>query len=463
MLRIVEVATPRLVISAPQGKSGKTIATLAIELALIKRGLRVQPFKIGPDFIDPTYHTAITHRPCRNLDMYLHGPEKILERFAQYAQDADIAVIEGVFGLYDSVDGVSEFGSTSQIAKILKAPVVVVVNAERATTSIAAVLRGLAEFDARTRIRGVVLTNVASERQFKKIARAVEAYCRNVEVVGYIKRSREIAEAFAYRHLGLVPVPERERNLLAVLEKCAKIDVDKVVEIAREAEPLRVLMMQEPEPKHNVSVGLIVGRAFTFYYPELLERCLAYASRVVLVDPEVDAELPQVDLLIIGGGFPEELAEELEKNRPLRYSIKKFAEKGGVIYAECGGLMYLTETILTLRNEEYEMCGIFNAYTVMLSRPVGHGYVYAEVIADCPPFRKGILLRGHEFHHSKIILRDSEVKLCLRLLRGRGIGDGRDGLLKWRTYAQYMHVHPDTYDVVRVLIMNVLSSKCQDK
>ncbi len=459
MIKVVEVSTPRVVIAAPHGKCGKTIATLAIELALVRRGFRVQPFKVGPDFIDPTYHTSVTRRPCRNLDMYLHGPEKILERFARYAYDADVAVVEGVFGLYDSVDGVSEFGSTAQIAKILRAPVILVVNAERATTSIAAVLKGLKDFDRTVRIRGLVLTNIASEKQLEKIVRAVETYCSDIEIVGYVRRSVDIAEIFSYRHLGLIPVPERESDLANVLTEHARVDVDKILKIASEAEPLRIPLAWGEELRYNVSIGIVMGRAFTFYYPELIERCLTYSNKVVLIDPETEGELPQLDILIIGGGFPEELAKELEKNRPLRSSIRKFAEKGGTIYAECGGLMYLTDRILTLRNEEYQMCGIFDAYTVMLSRPVGHGYVKAEVIMSCPPFQQGLQLRGHEFHHSKVILRDPEIRLCLRMLRGKGIGDGRDGLLKWNTYAQYMHIHPDTYDVIRGLIRHVLSNK----
>ncbi len=460
-MRLTEVNVPRLVISAPQGKTGKTLVTVTLILKLIERGLRVQVFKVGPDFIDPTYHSAASGRPCRNLDMYLHGPEKVLERFIRYSQDADLCIIEGVFGLYDSVDGLSEFGCTAQIAKILRAPVILVLNAERATRSLVAIVRGLRNFDNLVNIRGVILTNVSSDKHYKKIEKAFKMYCKDIEVLGYIKRCSIIEELFKYRHLGLVPVPERlTYSQFEILKEFANIDVDRVIEIASSAQPLRGYFEEIGNiEKYEVSIGIVQGRAFTFYYPEVIEQCFSLSSKVYIIDPETCQELPNIDILIIGGGFPEELAANLEKNKSLRKSIRKFAEEGGVIYAECGGLMYLTSKLLTLRNEEYDMCDVYEAYTVMLSRPVGHGYVYGVVNIDTPAYRAGIRLRGHEFHHSKILLRDSEVKIVMRLLRGRGLGDGTDGLLKWNAYAQYMHVHPDTFNYVHSLISYVVRKK----
>ncbi len=455
---IVELSTPRAVVSAPQGKTGKTLAMLALAYTLQSRGLQVQTFKVGPDFIDPTYHAAVTCRPSRNLDVVLHGVDKTLRRLVRYGAQVDAILIEGVFGLFDSPDGIAEVGSTAYIAKITRSPVILVLNAERANKSLLAIVKGLAEFDPKVKITGVLLTNVATETQYRKIERAFEHTFRNITLIGYIPRSRELSDIFRYRHLGLVPTLEsgrRDTIVETLKELSSHIKLDLLLEVLSRAEPLRLIIDEEKSvnTKHTLSIGVICDRVFTFYYPETIEKCFEHADKVYFIDSIRDEALPQdLDILIIGGGFPEEHAEHLSKNKSLRHDVRRFSERGGVIYAECGGLMYLMSSIVTLRNEEYEMCGVFEGTSIMLRKPVGHGYVVGEAISSSMLFSKGVIVRGHEFHHSKTILMDREAKMCLRLLRGRGLHNGLDGIQKNKTYAQYMHIHPETYDIINKLV-----------
>lgn len=446
----MEVVVPRIVVSAPRGKSGKTLVTTAILYALSSRGLRAAPFKVGPDYIDPTYHSSAAATRSRNLDEFLMGEEGVLRRFAAFSAGADLAVIEGVLGLYDSIDGVGDVGSTAKIAKMLRAPVILVMDADRVNRTLRAVLRGLMDFDPNVRIAGVIITNV-SARQAEKLGRSFSE--EPVPVLGMIPRDAELARFFEYRHLGLVPIPERGRDPGGVLMDRAVpyIDIDAIISIAKSAEPLRLRVpeMDDSVPRLGIEVGVFLDEAFTFYYPEVLE-ALHALGRVHYVDSVRHQSLPDVDLLVIGGGFPEVYAERLERNAALRSSLRRASEKGTRIYAECGGLMYLASSIV-YREEEYEMVGVFDGVVVMTRRPVGHGYAVAEFVEDSPIADRGTVVRGHEFHYSKLYLRDGETKVVARLVRGAGMGDGRDGLLKGNVYAQYMHVHPASYNVFRVL------------
>ncbi len=455
---IVELDTPRIIISAPHGKTGKTIVTLAIAYALRSRGLKVQLFKIGPDFIDPTYHNIVSETPSRNLDVVLHGVEKTLFRLAKYSRNVNIALIEGVFGLFDSPDGISELGSTAYISKLTRTPVVLVLSAERTNKTLVSIVKGLKSFDQEVKVRGVILTNVASESQYEKISRAFEQYLQGeVQLLGYIPRRSEIAKLFRYRHLGLVPVPEAKtrENLSKIFDEISShLKVDALLRIASEAEPMRIIISshyveRKDSEKKQLNIGIIYDSIFTFYYPETIERCLELTGNTYFIDSTRDQSLPpNLDILIIGGGFPEEHADLLSKNRPLRGDIRRFSEKGGIVYAECGGLMYLMSSIITLENEEYEMCSVFEGVSIMMRKPVGHGYVVGELVKDSIIAKRGTVLRGHEFHHSKTILTDKEAQLCIYLLRGRGLANRLDGIQKRRTYAQYMHIHPETYDFI---------------
>lgn len=441
---------PRFFISAPKGMSGKTIVTLGVIYGLAKRGLRVAPFKVGPDFIDPSYHSWAAGRPSRNLDVVLMGESGVVERFVKYSLDADVAVVEGVMGLYDSMDGVSEVGSTAQVAKLLKAPVVLVLNGDRVNRTLRAVVRGLKSFDPAVSIHGVVLTNVTS-RQAEKISKSLVE--EGVQVFGAIPKSRVIEEAFGYRHLGLVPVAERGDvpTLGEVLERYVLpyLDMEGLLAAARTAGELDVKIEEGPPVgRRRCRVGVVKDSAFTFYYPELLEEAAALGELVFLDATGGGGDL-DVDVVVVGGGFPEMQAERLEKNRPFRKALLEYIQRGGKVYAECGGLMYLTSSIIIDR-EEYEMVGAIDAATVLLSKPVGKGYVWGTVVRPTPVAPVGARLVGHEFHYSKVILRE-KVEPAIKLERGVGIGGGWDGVVKWNMHAQYMHIHPYTYSVLRRL------------
>ncbi|ABP50788.1 MAG: hydrogenobyrinic acid a,c-diamide synthase (glutamine-hydrolyzing) [Pyrobaculum arsenaticum] len=441
---------PRIVISAFKGMSGKTLISLAVMRGLRRRGLRVAPFKIGPDYIDPSYHRWASQVPSRNLDVVLMGEEGVLRRFLRYSAGADVAVVEGVLGLYDSVDGVSELGSTAQVAKLLKAPVVLVLNADRINRTLRAVVRGLKAFDPAVKIPGVIFTNV-TPRQAEKLVKALPE--EGVEVLGVVPKSRAVAEAFSYRHLGLVPMAERSDapTLEEVLDNYVEpyIDLERLVEIAKSAEELGAAdLPNDPPPRLGCRVGVVMDGAFNFYYPELLEEAEALGE-VVYTSAVRDSAVPDVDVLIIGGGFPELLAERLERNKAFRKSLLSYIERGGRLYAECGGLMYLTSSIVIDRSE-YEMVGAIDGVTYMLEKPVGKGYVWGEVVGETPIAPPGTRLKGHEFHYSKIALRE-KVRLAIRLERGVGVVGGWDGVVKGNMHAQYMHIHPQTYSVIRQL------------
>ena len=445
------LTVPRMAVSSYRGRGGKTLATMALLAALAQRGLRASAFKNGPDFIDPGHHAAVLGRPSRNLDYVLMG-DRIPQRFYRYSAGTDVALIEGNHGLYDSIDGRSEDGSTAQLAKLLGAPIVLVVDGERTNRTVGAMVRGLRAFDPQLRFAAAVLTNVVP-RQFDRLTATVEA--EGLPVVGILPRDEEVAAAMEYRHLGLVPMEERPRPVLVdlVRERFApRIDTDRLLAAVRaQCAPVPVTLHEETRriSRTNARIGFLAGRPFTFYYPEVLERAREIGE-VVLIDPESETTLPDLDLLVIGGGFPEVYAESLERNRALRAAVRQYAERGGRIYAECGGLMYLTRSIRT-GGREFEMVGVIDGVTVQEKRPIAHGYASARVVRDTPIAPSGTLLRGHEFHYSHVEL-GREYDLALRYELGRGLSDGQDGVQVRNVYAHYLHLHPETYSVLDALL-----------
>jgi cobyrinic acid a,c-diamide synthase len=445
------LTVPRLVVSSYKGKGGKTLATMAILSALSRQGLKVCAFKNGPDFIDPSYHRAVLGTPSRNLDYVLMGPT-VVERFYRYSLGYDVAVVEGNHGLYDSMDGRTEVGSTAQMAKLLGAPVVVVLDGERLNRTVGALVRGLTQFDPDVRLRGAILTNVVP-RQFDRLTAIVEA--EGVPVLGILPRSEEVARGMEYRHLGLTPMEERRSGRLVDLVReqlSPRVDAAQLIRVAREGSeslPLRALETPPAKSTGTARIGVVGGRPFTFYYPEMLERA-GQLGTVVFIDPETDASLPPLDLLLIGGGFPELYADALERNRSLRSSVRQFAERGGGVYAECGGLMYLTDSIVT-SDGEFDMVGVIEGVTVHSKRPAAHGYATARVLRDIPIARAGTVLRGHEFHYSRVLLR-RKYELALAYDQGQGLSDRQDGIHVNNVYAHYLHLHPATYDVLSALL-----------
>lgn len=428
-----------MLISAPQGRSGKTIVSVGLCALLAKRGYTVQPFKKGPDYIDPSWLSAAATRDCRNLDPFLMTPDVLRSSYAHATEECDVAVIEGAMGLYDGVGG-GGMGSTAAVAGLLDVPVLLVVNAARMTGSIAAMVSGYQQFDPRVRIGGVILNNVSGERHQEKLRHAIETHCR-IPVVGSIPRDSTLR--MTQRHLGHVPFPERD-GAAAAIERVREtvephLDVASMLEIADKSGPVsRRERRPVSEAGAEVRIGVIRDRVFSFYYPENLEGLADAGAELIYVDSLQD-RLPDVDGLYIGGGFPEVFLEELEANTGLRADIGRAARDGLPVYAECAGLMYLCKSILR-EGRRYEMVGTVPADVELSARPQGHGYVEARVAAENPWFAKGLSVRGHEFHHSKLVA-DGAVGGVYEVKRGGGIGGGVDGVAVGNVLASYLHVH----------------------
>ncbi len=340
---------PRVVIAGTSSKVGKTMISIGLMRLLVKRGYKVQPYKVGPDFIDPGFHHLATGRYSRNLDSFMLNKSTILETFVRNFRGADIAIIEGKTGLYDSSDAISEKGSVAEVSKILKAPVVLVANVERLNRTAAAIILGYKLFDPDVMLKGTILNRVGSERHAGKVRKAVEKLA-GVRVLGVVPRKNV---RMPYRHLGLVTAYEREDmdelldDIAEIVEK--HVDVDGILEIAEKAPPLDSVIEDEREEDKKekpVKIGVIRDQVFSFYYQDNLDELSKYAELVFLNSLE-DRRLPDVDALYIGGGFPEVFAEELEKNKKLREDIYDFCQSGKPVYAECGGLMYLGESLET--------------------------------------------------------------------------------------------------------------------
>lgn len=437
---------PRLVIGAPRGRSGKTTVTIGILAALVHgRELVVQPFKKGPDFIDPSWLARVAGRPCRNLDGFLFSRRDIYRSFVRHSLDVDLAVVEGAMGLFDGVD-LEGSGSTAEIAKIIKAPVVLVVDATRMTRSIAALVQGFVNFDPQLHIAGVILNQVARARHERMLRSALEKYC-GLPVLGIIPKGKKLV--IPDRHLGLVPAGERD-ELLEVIPEIAHVaqeclDVEALLEVARRAPPLE---LPEDLPAGPVAaqvangpvIGIVRDRAFSFYYPENLEALEEAGAKLVYVNALQDSKLPNLDALYIGGGFPEVLAPQLEANEGLRADIRRAVEEGLPVYAECGGLMYLGRKI-TWGGRSYRMCGALPYDVLMEEQPCGHGYEVVEVTGENPFFPVGSVIKGHEFHHSRLVNVDTGLHYAFKVIRGCGIDGRRDGLVYKNVLASYNHLH----------------------
>ncbi len=433
---------PRIIIAAPQGRSGKTTVTATLLAALRQRGLAVQPFKKGPDFIDPSWLSRVAGRQCRNLDLYLMTPAAIQSSVAASLEDADIAVVEGAMGLFDGLD-LEGSGSTAELAKVLGAPVILVVNTTRMTRSVAAVVLGCQKLDPDLNLAGVVLNNVARPRHRDMLAAAVDRYC-GIPVVGVFPKMKEYA--VPDRHLGLVPAEEDHRLHRAIEAWSAdaeeRLDIDRILEIARSAPPMDVPNRVAAARQNNDGpfIGVLRDRSFSFYYPENLEQLALAGARLVFIDSLKDT-LPPVDGLYIGGGFPEIFAAELDANAALRQAVRDSVEDGMPVYAECGGLMYLGRSLMW-RGKEYCMTGALPFDVDLDEKPRGHGYMLVEVVGQNAFFAQGASIKGHEFHHSRLVNIDfGKVSLAMKVHKGYGIDGLHDGLVYKNTFAAYTHIH----------------------
>jgi cobyrinic acid a,c-diamide synthase len=432
-----------LLISSPQGHSGKTIITVGLCNALKQRGFSIQPFKKGPDYIDPSWLTVAAGRSCRNLDLFLIPEDKLLRSFQRSCEGVDFAVVEGAMGLYDGLDS---YGTTAEISCLLNLPILLVVNTKRMTTSIAAMVKGYQLFQMDIKIAGVILNYVSGRRHEEKLRGAVEQHC-GIPVVGSIPRDPDLQ--IAERHLGLIPSLESD-GAMSLVERIGKklephLDLERILAIAKESRPPRPVPFpsgdrnQEREGQLlKARIGILRDRAFNFYYPENLEALKKEGAQLLFINSFVD-RLPSVDGLYIGGGFPEFFLEDLEKNRELREDIARAIEEGLPVYAECAGLMYLSRKI-HWQGRSYEMVGIIPAEVQISEKPEGHGYVTTEVIDENPLFPVGLSIRGHEFHHSKVSI-ENDVRFIYRMKRGNGIDGKMDGVLYKNMFAAYTHLH----------------------
>jgi cobyrinic acid a,c-diamide synthase len=435
----------RLVIAGVSGDSGKTLASLSILSALRQRGCSVSVFKKGPDYIDPAWLSLVAQTPCRNLDTYMMDPDVVFRNFVAHAADSDFSLIEGNRGLFDGRD-VAGTHSTAQLAKLLQAPVALVVNAAKSTRTVAAIVKGCADFDPDVDVAGVILNRIGGERHLAILRDSIQEYS-GLPILGAIPSQGDDSALIPGRHLGLIPPSEFEygeelrSRLLGIAEQF--LDVDGMIELAASAPPLSCALPElTPEPGRRVRIGYFKDSVFTFYYPENLEALQAHGARLVPVSSLADASLPEIDALYIGGGFPETHAEALARNRSMMDSVKRQAAKGLPIYAECGGLIYLSRS-LRYDDVVYPMTGLFPIDLRMHGKPVGHGYTSLRVDGPNPFYEAGVSIRGHEFHYSGPSEGLEEVESCMTVETGVGVGGGRDGLVHRNTLACYTHVHAD--------------------
>jgi cobyrinic acid a,c-diamide synthase len=405
--------TARIVVAGTHSGVGKTTVATGLMAAFAERGRKVAGFKVGPDFIDPSYHAVATGRPGRNLDAFMSGPGMIAPLFAHGAAGADLAIVEGVMGMFDGAAQAGELASTAQIAKLLRAPVLLVVDCSAMARSVAAVVHGFAGFDAEVGIAGLVLNRVASDRHEALLRQALDPL--GVPVLGVLRRHGALATP--ERHLGLVPAAERRAAARrTVTELAAAIatacDLPAVAAIAAAAPPLTAISWEprvparpgaQPGPrqprrwKRPLRIGVACGPAFTFLYQENLELLEAGGAELVPVDPTADHALPEgVAGLYFGGGFPETHAEPLAANQPLRAAVRRFSADGGPVVAECGGLLYLARTL-----DGQRMCGVLQADGRMTDR-LSLGYRLATAAGPSTLAAPGVEIRGHEFHYSRI-------------------------------------------------------------
>ena len=429
-------------LSGTGGDCGKTLVTLGVAAAFRRAGMKLSPFKKGPDYIDSAWLSLACGNPARNLDTWMMGAQAALGSFIKNANPEGLNLIEGNRGLHDGEDE-SGASSSAELAKLLRSPVVLVIPAVKVTRTAAAIALGLRMLDPQVQISGVILNRVATSRQEAVITASMKHYA-GLPVLGSIPRLGE--DLLPSRHLGLV-TPEEHRQSLQIIDSAAGIaeryiDLPRLQSIAEDATPL------EPgdgpaaagtTADRQVKIGFFQSSAFTFYYPENLE-AIDHAGAVRLaIDPAICSELPDMDGLYIGGGFPETHATQISSNATFLASVKAAAQRGLPIWAECGGLMFLCRAVHWMGNR-YPMAGIFPADAVVDRKPAGHGYEEVIVDNENPFIGIGTKLRGHEFHYSRLETTES-VNSVFHVSRGTGLGGGRDGLIFNRTIATYLHLH----------------------
>lgn len=438
---------PRFVIAGTNSGCGKTTITSALISAIKKRGLKVQPFKIGPDYIDTMFHSFIAECDGRNLDSFLFDEETLKYIFAKNCKKSDIAICEGVMGMYDGIGKTSK-ASTADVSKIIKAPIIMVVNAKGMSVSIVPIIKGFLDFDKYVDVKGIILNNVKSKMQYNFLKNIINEHI-DIEVLGYFQENKNVK--LGNRHLGLVTAGEIEEleEKMDILAEMAEetINIDRIIEIANDTQELKVKNILSEELKYKFSgikIGIAYDFAFNFYYRDNIDLLNYMGIETVFFSPIKDEKIPDdVHGLYIGGGYPELFAFELTNNVSMRNSIKEFAENGGYIYSECGGLIYMSEKIRTFDGNEYSMTGVLEGSCKMSDKLQHFGYVSVK------NKETNKYINAHEFHYSVEEIKNDTVFEVLKK-RGSKITTWESGYKYKNVIASYPHIH--FYSNIEVLV-----------
>lgn len=431
-----------LVVAGLGGGAGKSVVAVGLAAAFSGQGHQVVPFKKGPDYIDAGWLALAAGYPCYNLDPYLMDSQALSRSFRTHAYERELVIIEGNRGLYDGVDAEGTF-STAELAKTLGLPVLLVVDCTKTTRTVAALVLGCQRFDPDVTIGGVILNRVGTARHEALVRQAVEHYT-GIPVLGALPRSRE--DAFPQRHLGITPCPEHagaDAAVQGLVEKAMRYldlaGIEKMMAVCASEPESAVPSLNEA--KEQVRIGILKDAAFQFYYAENLEALARCGADLVEINALTAKELPLLDGLYIGGGFPETSARELSANVSFRESLKRAAEAGLPIYAECGGLIYLGESMV-LGEDVFPLVGLFPVRFGLMKKPQAHGYTVLLADGHNPYYPEGTEIKGHEFRYSRVEKWEGEVgRLALRMERGVGFSGGRDGLVFKNVLALYTHIH----------------------
>ena len=446
---------PRLVLAGTTSGVGKTSITSAIIYGIKKRGYSVQPFKVGPDYIDPSYLSAVAKNDTVNLDAWLMGDKELVRSFVRNSR-SNISIIEGVMGYYDGFSGDSNYSSTHHVATLLKSPTILVLDASKAARSIAATALGFTKFNKNSRIVGLILNKIGSKKHEELCKKALESL--KIPIFGSIPRSTNLLDS---RHLGLIPVVE-QKKLKTKIEKIAKeisdsLSIDKIIKIAKNASDLQKIK-EKPKLKPKTTIAVALDNSFNFYYKDNLEALRREGAKLKFFSPVSDSKIPTCDGLYIGGGFPEVLGNSLAKNSKMKKSIKDLAVNGIPIYAECGGLMYLTKSIHDGK-KKHAMVGLIDSDTNM-TKKMTLNYTKGSIDKQCTISNGHQNLHGHEFHFSEVNSLPKDSKFAYKLEIGKGIKNGKDGLKLYNTLASYGHLYFDSSNYAKQFVSNcVMFSK----
>lgn len=433
----------RFFISAAHKSSGKTTISIGLCAALRQKQLKVQAFKKGPDYIDPMWLGLAAERPCYNLDFYTMANDEIETTFARYSHDADINLIEGNKGLYDGLD-LDGSNSNAALSKLLQTPVILVIDARGMTRGIAPLILGYQQFDNGVHIAGVILNQLGGQRHEQKLRAVIEHYT-DVPVIGAVYRNTDLE--IIERHLGLIPSNESSKAMAKIhqLGKAIgeQVDLEQLLTIAKDTPAIANHTPPVITNNTDVRIGIARDAAFGFYYPDDLEAFKRCGAELVFFDTITDKQLPDIDGLFIGGGFPETQMKKLSDNHEMRRCIHNAIENGLPCYAECGGLMYLARRI-HWQNDEHDMVGILPGDIVMHERPQGRGYIQLQS-THAAPWRAGIdtdqVISGHEFHYSGMENLPNDLVYAYKVKRGAGIDQKQDGIVYKNLLASYAHLH----------------------